>query len=117
MVGWGIVGGLVMIAAGAAVLYVARLGAEGRLHRNYWAGIRFPSTLRSDEAWQAAHLAAAPSLRWAGESALIGGIVGTVALVLGSPAVFVVALLAGAIGLIAFALASTVVGVKAARRA
>jgi hypothetical protein len=33
-------------------------GASGRLRRNQWAGIRTPSTMRSDRAWVAGHRAA-----------------------------------------------------------
>ena len=32
--------------------------ANGRLQRNQWAGIRTPSTMRSDQAWVAGHRAA-----------------------------------------------------------
>jgi hypothetical protein len=32
--------------------------ASGRLRRNRWAGIRIPSTMRSDQAWVAGHSAA-----------------------------------------------------------
>lgn len=32
--------------------------ANGRLPRNQWAGIRTPSTMRSDQAWVAGHHAA-----------------------------------------------------------
>ena len=32
--------------------------ASGRLRRNQWAGIRTPSTMRSDRAWVAGHRAA-----------------------------------------------------------
>ena len=51
--------GVVMVALG-------RVAATGRLPRNLFAGIRIPSTLRSDEAWRAGHLAAASALTVSG---------------------------------------------------
>ncbi|MDA8309103.1 MAG: SdpI family protein [Actinomycetota bacterium] len=38
----------------------------GKLPRNPFAGIRIPSTMRSDEAWSAGHRAAASALTAAG---------------------------------------------------
>jgi hypothetical protein len=52
-------GGLVMVVLG-------RAAGAGRLPRNLFAGIRIPSTLRSDEAWRAGHLAAASAITVAG---------------------------------------------------
>ncbi len=51
--------GVVMVALG-------RAAATGRLPRNLFAGIRIPSTLRSDEAWRVGHLAAASALTVSG---------------------------------------------------
>ena len=45
---------------GVIVLAIGRMAATGRLPRNIFAGIRIPSTMRSDEAWGAGHLAAGP---------------------------------------------------------
>ncbi len=45
---------------------LGRVAAAGRLPRNLFAGIRIPSTLRSDEAWRAGHLAAASALTVSG---------------------------------------------------
>jgi SdpI/YfhL protein family len=39
------------------VVGVGRMAATGRLPRNLFAGIRIPSTMRSDEAWRAAQRA------------------------------------------------------------
>lgn len=50
-------GSIVLIAGGAIVAFMALLGRDGRLPRNRWAGIRLPSTMRSDKAWYAAHKA------------------------------------------------------------
>ncbi|GBD23026.1 hypothetical protein HRbin29_00677 [bacterium HR29] len=52
-------GGSAMVAVGAA-------GARGRLPRNRWAGIRLPSTMASDAAWEAAHRAAGPMMAASG---------------------------------------------------
>ncbi|HXY46258.1 MAG TPA: SdpI family protein, partial [Acidimicrobiales bacterium] len=52
--------------SGAIVFSVGRLAARGRLPRNVLVGIRIPSTLSSDEAWQAGHEAAAVALTAAG---------------------------------------------------
>lgn len=41
-----------------AIITVIWRAATGRLQRNQTAGIRIPSTMRSDEAWQAGHRAA-----------------------------------------------------------
>ena len=40
------------------LVVLARRAANGRLARNQWAGIRTPSTLRSDRGWVAGHRAA-----------------------------------------------------------
>ena len=49
--------GLIVIFAGLLVLGVAWAGKIGKLPRNHFAGIRLPSTMRSDRAWAAAHRA------------------------------------------------------------
>lgn len=48
-----------MLAFGSFILYfVTRSAVEGGLGRNAVMGIRLPSTMRSDRAWDAAHSAA-----------------------------------------------------------
>ena len=49
---------IVIIAMCLAVIVMSRLAANGKLPRNQWAGIRTPSTMRSEQAWVAAHRAA-----------------------------------------------------------
>jgi hypothetical protein len=51
---------------GVVVVGLGRMAAAGRLPRNLFAGIRLPSTLRSDEAWRAGHRTAASALTAAG---------------------------------------------------
>ena len=46
-----------MIAAGLLVMGLGWLAKSGTLPRNHFAGIRLPSTMRSDRAWVAAHRA------------------------------------------------------------
>ena len=60
--------------AGVIVMGLGRLAATGRLPRNLVAGIRIPSTLRSDEAWDAGHRAAASALTVAGAAPLALGV-------------------------------------------
>lgn len=49
--------GAVLVAGGVAVIEIAERGADGRLGRNGWAGIRTRATRSSDEAWSVAHRA------------------------------------------------------------
>lgn len=60
---------------GVIVLAIGRMAATGRLPRNIFAGIRIPSTMRSDEAWGAGHLAAASALTTAGFGPVVVAIV------------------------------------------
>jgi hypothetical protein len=55
-----------LASGGLVVLAIGRLAATRRLPRNVLAGIRIPSTMRSDEAWRAGHEAAAAALTAAG---------------------------------------------------
>ena len=51
--------GWVLIGAGLLGIVIAWLGRIGKLPRNHFAGIRLPSTMRSDRAWAAAQRAGA----------------------------------------------------------
>jgi uncharacterized membrane protein len=57
------------------VLVIGRLAATGRLPRNPLAGIRIPSTMRSDAAWRAGHSAAASALTTAGVGPVVAAAV------------------------------------------
>lgn len=61
--------------SGVIILVLGRLSAAGRLPRNPLAGIRIPSTLRSDEAWRAGHRAAASALTAAGVGPVVAAAV------------------------------------------
>jgi uncharacterized membrane protein len=58
----GILVGLALTVAGALTVWLSWLGSQRRLPPNGVAGIRLPATRRSDEAWYAAHQAAAGPL-------------------------------------------------------
>lgn len=65
---------ILLLAAGAATVWLAWLGSQRRLPRNRWAGIRLPSTMASDDAWCAAHEASAGPLGVSGGIMVLGGL-------------------------------------------
>lgn len=71
-----IVGGVILALAGLVVIGVAIRGWQGRLARNYVAGVRTRSTMRSDEAFQTANRVAAPFGVAGGAVMVAGGAVG-----------------------------------------
>ncbi|HVM35922.1 MAG TPA: SdpI family protein [Actinomycetota bacterium] len=79
--------GLPLVAAGIVLIFAALRGRVGRLPRNGLLGIRLPSTMRSDAAWDAAHRASWLATFLAGFVALGGGLALTLAAVEGSVAV------------------------------
>jgi uncharacterized membrane protein len=52
--------GIVIVLAGLLIVWLAIRSWQGRLSRNYVAGVRTPSTMRSDESVRVANKAAAP---------------------------------------------------------
>jgi hypothetical protein len=106
--------GILWLVAGIVIGVVGWAGATGRLPRQHWAGIRLPSTVRSDEAWEAAHDAGGPIM----ESG--GALVATVGLLLivfrpNDDNTTLVSMFLAA-GLLVAVVAGGVVGVRAARR-
>lgn len=47
------------VIAGGVIMWIAKMAHDETLPPNYWAGIRTPRTLHSDEAWRVGHKAAA----------------------------------------------------------
>jgi hypothetical protein len=98
-------------------MWMGNLMAAGRFKPNKWAGIRTPSTRKSDEAWYAAHEAAAASMNAAGTLGATGGLTGIIAALLGaSEGVVVGLILGGALLMTVLLVVSTIRGARAARR-
>src|ERR1700683_851866 len=73
---------IVEVLAGFIIVWVAIRGWQGRLPRNGAVGVRTPSTMRSDAAFETANKAAAP---WAGAGGAILAVCGVLAAVLPRP--------------------------------
>jgi nitrogen fixation protein FixH len=73
-----IVAGVVLTLAGLVIMWVAIRSWQGRVTRNYVAGVRTPSTMRSDEAFLIANKTAAPFSLVGGALFLITGVVAAV---------------------------------------
>jgi hypothetical protein len=58
--------GLSLLAAGIVLVVIGRKQKAGTLRRNWVAGLRTWETMRSDEAWHAAHRATAGRVTAAG---------------------------------------------------
>jgi uncharacterized membrane protein len=71
--------GVVDAVLAVVVLVVGALGVTRRLPRNRFVGIRTPLTLRSDDAFRAAHAVAGPGLLGAGLIAALGAVFGLAA--------------------------------------
>lgn len=69
----------------AILAVIGWAGANGRLRRNAFAGIRIGSTMSSDVAWKAGHRAAARWFSIAAVVAFLCGFGGVVATIAGQP--------------------------------
>ena len=102
---------VVMVGSGVLIMWMARATASGRLKRNALAGIRIPSTMASDEAWQAAHIRAKRPTMLGGWASIASGFV---ALLPVSAPVRATAVIAGCVLMLGFLLYGSKVGSRAA---
>ncbi len=113
----GLIGGGLMLLTGLVIMWMSNRMAEGEFKPNKWAGIRTPSTMKSDEAWYAAHEAGAAAMNAAGMLGATGGLAGIIAGLFGaSEAVVAGLILAGALPMTILLIVSAVRGIRAARR-
>jgi hypothetical protein len=112
----GLIGGGTMFVAGLLIMWLGDRAAAGKLSRNRWAGIRTPSTLKSDAAWEIAHEVGGPWMSRGGLLGAVGGLCGVLAGLLGSSEGWVAGFaLAGAAGMVVMLVAGTILGARAAR--
>lgn len=102
----------IMLACGVFLIWAARAAASGRLTRNMFVGIRTPSTLASDEAWQTAHVRARRPGLLSGVAALATALVTLLPV---SRAVMVGAVFLGCLVVFVLGLHATRMGSRAAR--
>ncbi len=72
-----IVATVILILAGLALIAVAVASWQERLPRNSLAGVRTPSTMRSDQAFKVANKVAAPLTAAGGVVLALGGVLAT----------------------------------------
>lgn len=63
-----------MFGSGLFLIWIGGKSAAGTLKRNWFVGIRTRTTLASDEAWRAAHMAGATATTWAGVASVVSGL-------------------------------------------
>ncbi|MBC9943116.1 SdpI family protein [Leucobacter sp. cx-328] len=114
--------GLLLVASGFLLFWLARRGASGALKRNQFAGIRTSATLASDAAWFAAHKASEKQTRIGGYGGIVGGLGALAAGAMSAArapqeaciAVFLASTLGTSIWMLAWVLRGAAVGQKAA---
>ena len=102
---------IVEVLAGFILVWLAVRMRQGRVQRGSAAGVRTPSTMRSDAAFEAANKAAAP-LAGAGGAVLV--VCGVLAAVLPKH-LFGIFVFGGVAVLLVFCLLGAVIGVRASR--
>lgn len=110
--------GVLFAVVGLAILVIGRRIRAGSLPRNRWVGMRTATTMRSEEAWDAAQRATLPSLWLSGPVLAVLGAVDIVIGIVGGHDRVVVALsVVAVLVLIATATFQLVKGTAAARAA
>lgn len=104
--------GVLLIVTAALLFVVGRRAAHGTLPLNYWVGIRTTTTMSSQEAWDAAHLA---SGRWLQIAGIVPAIVGIMVLFRPPNGVGLTVITLALIWMLAWVIAAGVVGQRAAR--
>lgn len=102
----------VLIGAGVVILVLGVLSQMGKLARNGIAGVRTPTTMRTDETWRASQRAAAPLTIAMGVVLILGG---AVSLLFDDDSGVVVLVACGVV--LVLGLISAVIGNLAARKA
>lgn len=108
----GLIVGLALVSAGLSELWLAWIGSQRRLRPNSWVGIRLPQTRRSDQAWYAAHEAAAGAF---GLGGAVGAICGIGVFVNGLDVIGAAVTMLGVVGLLASTSFATVAALRAAK--
>jgi hypothetical protein len=103
--------GPLLVGAGGLIAALAIQGWRGQLRRDRGAGIRTPTTLASDEAWEIAHRAAGP---WMFVGSLGSIVPGIVVLFRPTNEVGTFTILAGLGVMVAFVVVSGAIGTTAA---
>ncbi len=73
-----IVPAVILILVGLVLIVLAVASRQGRLPRNIVAGVRTPSTMRSDQAFKVANKVAAPLTAAGGAVLVLGGVLAAV---------------------------------------
>lgn len=116
--------GVLLVAAGWLLLRMARRAANGELRRNPIAGVRTSTTLSSDAAWRAAHIASEKDSSIGAKGLIVGGLLCAASGVLGfvgipfptAMSVFTVIALGSAAWALIWTLKGAAVGQRAAKQ-